>query len=143
MAQSKADFRTMNGMSGASKAEKGRVIHNRRIAAGIKSLNQFTNLMRQSTTIDRSTLTKVEKGDPTVEDDTFDRVMAWLDEYVGEPDAAERVVTFEAHGLYGVARVSVAGPVEDAAELEERFARILDRLLAGQRDTSSDGGGST
>jgi hypothetical protein len=119
-----------------SKREMGRVIHNRWVAAGIKSRNEFADMSG----IHRDTVKKIEEG--TASDTQYERASAWLDRYTGEP-REPRVVTFEVEGLYGVGRVSVAGPVENSEELEERFARILDRLLAGQRGDSNGGGAAT
>jgi hypothetical protein len=143
MDQNSADLRGMTsngeespGELSLSKREMGQVIHNRWVAAGIKNRSEFAT----KSGIHRDTVKKIEQG--TASDAQYERASAWLDRYTGEPKG-ERVVTFEVEGLYGVGRVSVAGPVEDAAELEERFARILDRLLAGQRPDDPDGGGGT
>lgn len=135
-AESRAVTSSDEGSGDLTKREMGRVIHNRWVAAGIKSANEFAEMSG----IHRDTVAKIVDG--TASDNSYQRAAAWLDRYTGEPKE-NRVVTFEVEGIYGVGRVSVAGPVEDAGELEERFARILDRLLAGQRGDSPGGGGGS
>jgi transcriptional regulator with XRE-family HTH domain len=123
--------------------ERGQAIKARRLAAGIKSLREFA----KATGVARNAITAAEDGHGSRA--TYERLEAWLDRFDEETGSdAEtpptgRVVTFEVEGIYGVGKVSVAGPVEDAAELEERFARIVDRLIAGQRGDSSTGGGGS
>ena len=111
------------GSSGdVSKREKGQVIHNMWVAAGFRSLNDFAD----KSPFDWRTLDRVEKG--TASDTTYDRVVSWLEKYVGEPEDTSRLVTFRAQGIFGAADVTVAGPVENAAELAEQFAKLLDNL---------------
>ena len=133
-----AQSRAMDESSGESagdvtRREKGAIIHNRWVAAGIKSLNE----MAAKSGFDRGQLAKAEKGEAS--DAYYERVMAWLDRYTGEPvPPSGHVVTFEAEGLFGVARVAVQGPVEDADELQARFERLLTNLLRRQGESSVD-----
>ena len=128
MTTDRADLRVMvesdEGSAGdVSKREKGQVIHNMWVDAGFRSLNDFAN----RSPFDRATLGKVEEG--TASDTTYDRVLAWLEKYVGEPEpASSNLVTFRAQGIFGAAEVTVAGPVENTAELAEQFAKLLDNL---------------
>lgn len=123
--------------------ERGQRIKRRRLAVGIKSLREFA----KATGVARNAITAAEDGHGSK--GTYERLEAWLDDFDEEtgadvPDVASgRIVTFEVQGIYGVGKVSVAGPVEDAAELEERFARIVDRLIAGQRGDSPTEGEET
>ena len=122
-----ADLRVMTdngeGSSGdVSKREKGQIIHNMWVAAGFRSLNDFAD----KSPFDWRTLDRVEKG--TASDTTYDRVVSWLEKYTGEPEEPGRLVTFRAQGIFGAAEVTVAGPVENTAELAEQFAKLLDNL---------------
>ena len=128
MTTDRADLRVMDasdeGSSGdVSKREKGQIIHNMWVDAGFRSLNDFAS----KSPFDRGTLGKVEDG--TASDTTYDRVVAWLEKYVGEPEPESRgLVTFEAHGIFGVDRITVAAPVEDADVAAEQFAKLMDSL---------------
>lgn len=139
MASSRAHLRPMDdngeGSGELTRLEKGRIIRSRWVAADIKSVNEFAELSG----IHRDTVKKMLEG--TASDNTYERASAWLDRYVGEPKGStERLVTFKAKGIYGIGEVTVEGPREDGDELEERFARIVDRLIAGQRDKSAEEG---
>ena len=137
MTHDRADLRVMteNGegsSGGVSKREKGQIIHNMWVAAGFRSLNDFAD----KSPFDWRTLDRVEKG--TASDTTYDRVLAWLEKYTGEPESepASRLVTFRAKGIFGADEVTVAGPVEDAAAMAEQFAKLLDNLR--KRESGED-----
>ena len=123
--------------------ERGQEITRRRLAHGITSVRDFT----ERTGLAREAVAKAEKG--TASEGTYQRLEAWLDAFDEEtgdntrqdaspPASSGHVVTFEAEGLFGVARVAVQGPVEDADELQERFERLLTNLLRQQGAPPSD-----
>lgn len=86
--------------------------------------------------VSRTTVTKVEAGEVEPRDKSLHKIIDALDrlEHEGGRDirAAEPtsggLVTFRAQGVFGAADVTVAGPVENTAELAEQFARLLDNL---------------
>lgn len=85
--------------------------------------------------VSRETLSKVERG-AGARDKTLAKIMRALERLEAEtgldvpqaPAADGRIVTFEARGVFGVAEVSVAGPVENAEELAQKFADLITRL---------------
>jgi len=99
------------------------------MANGLRSVREFA----ERTGLSREAVTKAERGEAS--EGTYQRLEAWLDafdEEVGDDtskrEASGGLVTFRAQGIFGAADVTVAGPVENTAELAEQFARLLDNL---------------
>lgn len=84
--------------------------------------------------VSRTTINKVEAGEVHPRDKSLRKIMDALDrlEHEGGVDVGDQqpsgIVTFRAQGVFGAADVTVAGPVENTAELAEQFARLLDNL---------------
>ena len=135
MVRERADLRPVDEehaeVAAIGAVERGKVIHRRRLSHGIKSLHEFA----RASGVSRKAITAAELGDASVA--TYERLEAWLDRFEEEigddaPPPSGRLVTFEVEGLFGVARVAVQGPVEDADELQDRFERLLTNLLRQQ-----------
>lgn len=121
--------------------QRGKDITRRRLAHGLRSVREFA----ERTGLSREAVTKAEAG--TASEGTYQRLESWLDafdEEVGDdtrqPDAplSNQLVTFEVEGLYGVGKFTVAGPPDEADANEERFARLLDRIIKAQRGEGDD-----
>lgn len=115
-------------LPGVTHEERGKEIARRRMAHGLRSVREFA----ERTGLSREAVTKAERGDAS--EGTYQRLESWLDafdEEVGDDTSkggSGGLVTFRAQGVFGAADVTVAGPVENTAELAEQFARLLDNL---------------
>lgn len=126
MALNRADFRTVTGNSGElagepTRVEKGQILHNRWIDAGFSSLHDLA----KKSPFDYKTLRKVEAG--TASDTIYERLDAWIDEYVNEPPAQPisiEQIEFTVEGSFGV-KVTVKGPIKDREALESSVAAII------------------
>lgn len=143
MAIDRAQSRLMDAMgerSALSAAERGKEIRRRRIRLGIKSYEQF----HEATGVSRKAITAAENGRAGAT--TYERLETWLDGFEEEtgandpPAEAGRVVTFEAKGVFGIAQISVAGPVEDGEETARLFAELITKLREGGALDRPDGG---
>jgi hypothetical protein len=121
MTLSRADLRTVNETGEGSeptRLEKGAIIRRRWLDAGFKSKNDFAN----KSPFDRKTLTKIEAG--TAELATYERVMAWLDNYTGESaEPSREQLTFTVEGQE--VTVTVRGPVADREQLKRDAAELF------------------
>lgn len=111
------------------KADRWREIERRRLRLSIPSARKLAELAKVS----RGALDAAKDG--TASDQTYDRLEAFLDNYVeetGEDDT--RVVTFKIEGNFGI-RVAVSGPVENLAELEA----AVERLVRGMGEEARNG----
>lgn len=84
--------------------------------------------------IDRETLKKLEVGNPRTRETTVQVVLATLDSLEHElgadvPDATEAdLVEYVVRVPGGTAEVTVRGHLSSADELEERVARLIERM---------------
>lgn len=87
--------------------------------------------------VDRGRLSDIEKG-ATPRPSTLAQIRRALDEFEDETsgpydhDAEERTVTFRMSGNFGV-DVTVSGPVENLAELEDSVGRLLQRMRSDEQ----------
>lgn len=106
---------------------RGVAIKRRRLALGIKSVNEFAKV----TGIDRGAVTRAESG--TASEGTLDRLEAWLDDIEqetghDEPTAEPEPLRITMRGVYGIEEVVVEGPVDHPDELVASVARLIDEL---------------
>lgn len=114
---------------------RGEALKARRLRLGIKSLRE----LEEKTGVARTTITKAEAGEASRP--TYERLEAWFDRFEHEITSEAEVVepgggvmTLSVEGIYGVAKVTVQAPVEDADELRAFFRG----LLADLRDQSPE-----
>jgi hypothetical protein len=104
--------------------KRGQALHDRRLALGIKSVNE---LYKQSG-ISRDAITAAEAGSASVA--TYERLEAWFarfEEETGsdEPAAPEiAMMEIEVSGDFGV-KIVVRGPITDREALEQSARRII------------------
>lgn len=120
--------------------ERGRLLRERRIRAGIKSIRAFVEATkRYDMPVSREAITAAEEG--RASDTTYDRLDAFLarweeetghDEDEMKPDEAG-LVTFRVHGNFGV-DVVVQGPVGDADEIERVVEKLIRGMQTGKRE---------
>lgn len=104
--------------------DRGAAIKRRRLALGIKSVNEFA----KATGIDRGAVTRAEAG--TASEGTLDRLEAWLDDFekeTGEDEPGEPL-RITMRGVYGIEEIVVEGPVDHPDELVASVARLMDEL---------------
>jgi transcriptional regulator with XRE-family HTH domain len=117
----------------------GEDIRDRRRALGLNH-SELAALAK----VDRSRVTKAEKGDESLRDSTIGaihRALSDLEQEMGmdlpsrvvAPNAPH-VIRFVVEGVYGAKALVVEGPVENIAELEAAVDRIMRRLQAGAND---------
>lgn len=122
------------GLVPMSDEARGHAIKRRRLAAGLKSLEDFA----AATGLARQTISRAERGHPTTTATTYERLEMWLDNFERETDTATQeaaipqsaetdTVEFRLQGNFGV-DVIVKGPVANLPELEAAVARLLGRM---------------
>lgn len=100
---------------------RGQEIKRRRLAAGIKSLREFSD----ATGVSRNAITSAEDGHGSKA--TYERLEAWLagfDEEVGDEPDDSQLVTVEV----GDIRVTFPASTADPAGVAEQVAAIVERL---------------
>lgn len=103
-----------------------------RIRSRRKELGLTITALAKRAGIDRGALSDIESGKAVPRDATLgqiDRALAALEEETSGPydNAGDHLVTFRMSGNFGV-DVTVSGPVENLAELEESVGRLLQRM---------------
>lgn len=115
------------GLLSVDQAARGQNIKQRRLALGIKSQHTLS----KESGVSRDAVMAAEKG--AASNETYDRLEAWLsrmEEEVGmdAPDfESAGLVTFRLSGNFGV-EVTVQGPVENVAELEQAVERLIRKV---------------
>lgn len=106
---------------------RGQNIRQRRLALGIKSVREF----EKASKVSREAITAAESG--AASQATYERLEAWLTRFEEEAgvEAPEGegsgLVTFRLSGNFGV-EVTVQGPIENVAELEEAVERLIRKV---------------
>lgn len=105
---------------------RGVAIKRRRLALGIKSVNEFAKV----TGIDRGAVTRAEAGQASA--NTLDRLEKWLDDIEGETGHDEpsevEPLRITLRGVYGIEEIVAEGPVDHPDELVASVARLIDEL---------------
>lgn len=110
-----------------------------RIRARRQKLGLTIVALAERAGIDRGALSDIERGIATPRDSTLfhiDRALDAFEEETSGPydTAGDQLVTFRMSGNFGV-DVTVSGPVENLAELEESVGRLLQRIRNGEQTT--------
>jgi transcriptional regulator with XRE-family HTH domain len=110
---------------------RGEAIRQRRMAFGLRSVREFA----ERTGLARETVTRAEHGEAS--EGTYQRLEAWLDAFeheIGADEPAAPVsieqIEFTVEGDFGV-KVTVKGPINDRAQLEESVTRIIRSIRDG------------